>query len=148
LIKFFEEVGFSIAKVFKLKQREHNNLQPRKNFDTTDETMITYHDKDFNIISANKAAKEMLGLPSLIGSEVKCYKYYHGKDSPPKQCPSCKCLLSGEPVFFKFFEPHLHKYIQIRAFPQFDENNEYQGIFHFVRDITHEYILSNNNCCE
>ncbi len=146
LIGFFEEVGSSIAKVFKLKQREDNNLQPRKNFDTIGETVITYHDKDFNIISANTAAKEMLGLPSLIGTEVKCYKYYHGKDSPPKQCPSCKCSLSGEPVFFEIFEPHLHKYIQIRVFPQFDENNEFKGLIHFVRDITHECILSDNNC--
>jgi len=84
----------------------------------------------------------MLGLPSLIGKEVKCYTYYHGKASPPKQCPSCKCLLSGEPVFFEMYEPHLNKCIQIRAFPQFDENNEYKGLIHFVRDITHEGLLS------
>ena len=144
LISFFEEVGSSIAKAIESRQIEDDNLQPKKNFDTTYETMITYHDKDFNIISANKAAKEILGLPSLMGAEEKCYKYYHGKDSPPKQCPSCKCLLSGEPVFYEFFEPHLHKYIQIRAFPQFDENNEYKGMFHFVRNITHECILSEN----
>ena len=141
-IRFFEEVGSSIAKVFKLKQREDNNLQPRKNFDTIGKTIITCHDKDSNIISANKAAKEMLGLPSLIGTEVKCYKYYHGKDSPPKQCPSCKCLLSEKPVFFEIYEPHLRKFIEIRVFPQFDENNEFKGLIHFVRDITHKDILS------
>jgi hypothetical protein len=55
-------------------------------------------------------------------------------------------LLSDEPVFFEIFEPHLHKYIQIRAFPQFDDNNELEGLIHFVRDITHERILSNNRC--
>jgi GAF domain-containing protein len=148
LIRFFEEVGSSLAEVFRLKQREDNNLQPEKNFDTIGETMITYHDKDFNIISANKAAKEMLGLPSLIGTELKCYKYYHGKDSPPEQCPSCKCLLSGEPVFFEIYEPHLHKCIQIRAFPQFYDNNEYKGLIHFVRDITHESGLSDNKNCK
>jgi hypothetical protein len=53
-------------------------------------------------------------------------------------------LLNEEPVFIEYYEPHLQKYIQIRAFPQFDENNEYKGIFHFVRDITHECILSEN----
>ena len=144
LIRFFEDVGAILAKVFILKQREDHSLQPEKNFDAAGETIITYHDRDFNIISANKAAKEVLGLPSLIGTEAKCYKYYHGKDSPPEQCPSCKCLLSGEPVFFEIYEPHLHKCIQIRAFPQFDENNEYKGMIHFVRDITHESALSDN----
>jgi GAF domain-containing protein len=148
LIKFFEEIGSSLAKVIGLKQRKDNNLQPKKNLHTTGETIITYHDKNLNIISANKAAKELLGLPSLIGTEVKCYEYYHGKNSPPKQCPSCKCLLSREPVFFEIFEPHLNKCIQIRAFPHFDEKNEFQGLIHFVRDITHECILSDNNCCE
>ena len=138
LIRFFEGVGPSLAKVFGLKQREDNNLKTKKNIDTIGDTIITYHDKDFNIISANKVAKEILGLPSLIGTEVKCYKYYHGINSPPKQCPSCKCLLSKEPVFFEIYEPHLNKYLQIRAFPQFDENNEFKGLIHFVRDITHE----------
>jgi len=121
---------------------------PKKNIKASYESVITFHDKDFNITSANKAAKEMLGLPSLIGNEVKCYKYYHGKDSPPKQCPSFTCLLSGKPVFFEIFEPHLNKCIQIRAFPQFDKNNEFKGLFHFVRDITHECTLSDNHCCE
>ena len=120
----------------------------KKNIKVSYESIITFHDKDFNIISANKVAKEMLGLPSLIGNEVKCYKYYHGKDSPPKQCPSFTCLLSGKPVFFEIFEPHLNKCIQIRAFPQFDKNNEFKGLFHFVRDITHECTLSDNHCCE
>ena len=41
LIKFFEEIGSSLAKVFGLKQREDNNLQPKKHFDTTGETIIT-----------------------------------------------------------------------------------------------------------
>jgi len=141
-IKFFEVVASSIAKVFKLRQRKDNNLEPRKNLDTVGKTMITCHDKDFNIISANKAAKEMLGLPSLIGTEAKCYQYYHGKNSPPEQCPSCKCLLSEEPVSFEIYEPHLHKFIQIKAFPQFDDNNEFKGLIHFVRCITNQEILS------
>jgi hypothetical protein len=146
LIRFFEEVGSSVARVIELKEREGNNLQPKENFNTVAETIITYHDKDLNIISANKAAKEMFGLPSLIGNEVKCYKYYHGTDSPPKQCPSCNCLLTREPTFFEIYEPHLKKCLQIRVFPHFDENNEFKGLIHFVRDITHESSLSDNNC--
>ena len=106
------------------------------------EIIITYHDKDFNIISANKAAKEMLGLPSILGTGVKCYKYYHGKDASPKQCPSSKCLLSEEAVSFEINEPHLNKILHIKVFPQFDEKFEFKGLIHFVRDITHEVTLS------
>jgi PAS domain-containing protein len=129
-------------------QREDDHLQHMNTFDIMGETMITFHDKDFNIITANKTAREILGLPSLIGTGIKCYKYFHGTDSPPEQCPSCKCLLSGEPVFFEIFEPHLNKCIQIRTFPQFDENNAFMGLIHFVRDITHESEFLDKNYCQ
>ena len=131
----------------KEQQRESNTVHFENNFDTHEEIIMTYHDKDFNIIFANKAAKELLCLPSLNDNEVKCYKYYHGKDSPPEQCASCKCLLTGEPIIFETYEPHLHKRIQIRAFPHFDEKNEFRGLIHFIRDITHESILSVSKYC-
>jgi len=137
LISFFERIGSSIAAALKLKKKEANI--PRRNANIIHETMITFHDANFNIISANEAAKKILGLPPLDGAEIKCYKYYHGRDYPPKKCPSCKCLLSKEPVFFEYFEPHLNKNIEIRAFPQFDDNDKFSGLIHFVRDISDDH---------
>jgi len=145
LIGFFERIGSSIAIALELKQKE-DNILARKNANVIDETIITVHDANFNIISANETAKKILGLPPLDGANIKCYKYYHGRDYPPKKCPSCKCLLSREPVFFEFFEPHLNKRIEIRAFPQFDENDKFIGLIHFVRDTTDESVLS-DKCC-
>lgn len=99
--------------------------------------MVTVHDKDYNIILANKAAEEILGLPLFEKTgERKCFKYYHGKDAPPDRCPSCKCLETGESAIFEFFEPHLNKFLEIRAIPRFDINNELIGLIHIVRDIT------------
>ena len=147
LISFFEGVGSSIGIALNLKQTEDNILQSKQDFYTIDETIITFHDKNFNIIRANKTAQKILGLPPLDGKEIKCYKYYHGKDCPPKKCPSCKCLLTREPVIFEIFEPHLNKCIEIRAFPQFDKNDEFIGMIHFVRDTTDKRILS-DKCCE
>jgi hypothetical protein len=145
LIGFFERIGSSIAIALELKQKE-DNILAKKNANVIDETIITVHDANFNIISANETAKKILGLPPLDGANIKCYKYYHGRDYPPKKCPSCKCLLSREPVFFEFFEPHLNKRIEIRAFPQFDENDKFIGLIHFVRDTTDESVLS-DKCC-
>jgi hypothetical protein len=42
--------------------------------------IITIHDSDFNIVSANEEAKNILKLPPLDISDAKCYEYYHGKD--------------------------------------------------------------------
>ena len=98
--------------------------------------MITIHDKDFNIIHANKAAEKMLGLPITKTKVAKCYKHYHGESVPPQGCPSCTCIKTGKSVAFEKFEPHLNKFLEIRAMPQFDDKNELIGVIHIVRDIT------------
>ncbi len=97
--------------------------------------MITIHDRDFNILSANNAAKNILGLPSLDGTKIKCFTYYHGSDSVPDGCPSCKCIKTGKPAVFEMFEPHLNRFIEIRAIPRFNDN-KLIGLTHIVRDIT------------
>jgi two-component system response regulator HydG len=98
--------------------------------------MITLHDKDYNIIHANKAAEKILGLPFLRSKTAKCYQHYHGENSPPRGCPSCECLKTEKPVAFETYEPHLNKYLEIRAMPQFDAKNQLIGVIHIVRDIT------------
>ncbi len=113
-------------------------LQSKQDWENTFNTitdMITIHDKDFNIVRANKAAEKILGLPVLM-SETKCHKYYHGKDSPLEICPSCNCLTTGEPVSFEIFEPYLNMFLEIRAIPRFDSNNKLAGLIHVVRDIS------------
>lgn len=99
--------------------------------------VITIHDKDFNIIYANKEAKRMLALPILeISKEIKCYNYYHGTICPPKGCPSCDCVITGTPAVFELFEPHLKKHIEIRAIPRYDSEKQIIGVIHILRDIT------------
>ncbi len=100
--------------------------------------IITIHDKDFNIISANKAAEKMLKLPGSEINRVKCHKYYHGTDGPPEGCPSLKCLITGRPAVFELFEPYLNMFLEIRAFPMFDSDSRFTGITHIARDITED----------
>jgi diguanylate cyclase (GGDEF)-like protein/PAS domain S-box-containing protein len=104
------------------------------------EDAITIHDSDFNVIRANKAAIKMFGLPfrKVIGH--KCFEMYHGTDHPPSNCPSCAALKEGDSCFSEFFEPNLDKFIEIRAIPRFDKNDNTPGIIgivHVMRDITH-----------
>jgi PAS domain-containing protein len=79
------------------KGKKHASLQKdnRENIINRISDLITIHDRDFNIIYANEAARIILGLPSLNGKKLKCYKYYHGEDHPPKECPSCNCIKTG-----------------------------------------------------
>ncbi|MBI5205821.1 MAG: PAS domain S-box protein [Nitrospirae bacterium] len=99
--------------------------------------MVTVHDKDWNIIRANKAAEKILDLLFLEKTtDTKCFKYYHGTEKPPEGCPSCGCLKNGKPALFEIFEPHLNMFIEIRAIPRFDSDNNLIGLIHVVRDIT------------
>lgn len=97
---------------------------------------ITIHDKDFNILLANKAAEKLLCLPFYEILNQKCYKSYHGVVQPPVRCPSCHTLKTGKPSTTEIFEPKLKKYLEIKALPRFDTDNQIIGIVHIVRDFT------------
>ncbi len=113
----------------------HAKKELEETFDIINEA-ITIHDKDFNIIRANRAAEKMLGLLFHKILSQKCYKSYHGTDCPPEICPSCQTLKTGEPCVSEIFEPYLDKYLEIKALPRFDSDNQLIGLVHVVRDIT------------
>jgi PAS domain S-box-containing protein len=118
---------------------EEQVLQSKQDWEDTFNTitdMITVHDKDFNIILANKAAEQILGLPVPGAPPAKCYEKYHGTDRPPADCASCRSLKTGAPTNVEVFEPHLNKFIEIQAIPRFDSRNDLVGLIHVVRDIT------------
>lgn len=98
--------------------------------------MITIHDRDFNIIRANNAAKGFLKMPALSDSALKCYEYFHKSKNNSERCPSLECLTDGKPITFDKFDPDLNKHYEIRAIPKFDGSNNVIGMIHVVRDIT------------
>lgn len=126
--------------VINLKKAEESMLQVKHDWEDTFNTitdMVTIHDKDYNIIRANKSAHEMLKLPDLCNVlNKKCYSFYHGTDQPLKGCPSCNSQKTGLPCNSEIFEPYLDMFLEIRAIPRLDKNNNIIGLIHVVRDIT------------
>jgi len=122
------------------KQVEEAIIQSKKDWENTFDSitdMVTIHDQDYNIILANKAGKAMLKLPEIEKHlKLKCYSFYHGASEPPAGCPSCDCMKSGLRGVFELFEPYLNLYLEIRAIPRFDSNNQQAGMIHIVRDIS------------
>ncbi len=115
-------------------------LQSKQDWEDTFNTipdMITIHDKDYNIIHANQAAKSNLKLPFLNPNKMnKCYMYYHGTEYAPEGCPSCDCYKTQMPATFELYEAHLDKYIEIRSIPRINNDNELVGLIHIARDIS------------
>lgn len=122
------------AEIYRVKQ------DWEETFDTITD-MITIHDRDFNIVRSNKASEEIRRLSLLETGREKCFRYYHATGRPPEECPSCRCVKEGLPGILEMFEPHLNKFLEIRAVPRFDADNNIIGLIHIVRDITEQKKL-------
>ncbi|UCE71355.1 MAG: PAS domain-containing protein [Nitrospiraceae bacterium] len=133
-------VQFALHENSKRKKMEEVIFQAKQDWEETFHTitdMVTIHDRDFNIVYANKAAEKILNLPAVANTPgVKCFRHYHGTAAPPEGCPSCNCLKTGKPANFEIFEPHLNMYVEIRSMPRFDKENNLIGLIHIGRDIS------------
>lgn len=144
----FNQMSDSLEqKNFLLKEMEDKLRQSEQEwFDTfnaiTD--MITLHDNDFNILKANAAAQEVLGLPPPWDTQIKCYHSYHGQQAPPDTCYSCQCLKAGKTGSYDIFEPHLGKLMEVRAIPRFNADGQTIGVLHISRDISERKRLEEN----
>lgn len=145
------DLSFALEFMEKEKLRraaEKIALEAKQDWEDTFDTitdMITVHDKDFNIIRANKAAEKILNIPALTMTRAKCFFYYHGAECPPSDCPSCQSLVTGKPSLVEFFEPHLNTFLEICAIPRHDIHDNIIGLIHIVRDITARKQLEEKN---
>jgi two-component sensor histidine kinase len=80
-----------------VKEIEKSKKELEKVFDELP-IPISIHDKDYNIIRANSAMKQMLNASycDIIGK--KCYKILHETGCPPKNCPLSRAKKYGEAV--------------------------------------------------
>ncbi|MBC8412471.1 PAS domain-containing protein, partial [bacterium] len=133
-------VLLTITDITERKKMRELILQSKQDWEDTFNTipdMVTIHDKDYNIIQANNAAREALKLPKVdFGVNNKCFKFYHGTEQAPSGCPSCNCYNTAKPATFELYEPYLKKFVEIRSIPRLSSNNEVIGLIHIVRDIS------------
>jgi PAS domain S-box-containing protein len=107
----------------------------RTTFDSATDA-ISIHDKDSNLIRANKAFSDILGRPveELIGE--KCYWAFHSADKPVSNCPHVETCCTNKPAKLELFEPHLNRYFEVTTSPIFDEQGQIRASVHIARDIT------------
>lgn len=117
-----------------------NKKEWEETFDSINDA-ITVHDREFNLLCANKAAEKMVGLLSAGLSGKKCYQLFHGAESPPEDCACYRLFKSGTACTIEKFEPALNRYIEIKALPFVDQNAQIIKVVHVVRDITDRKLM-------
>ncbi len=98
--------------------------------------MISIHDKDYNIVKANRAVCERLGLADDDVTGKKCYEIFHGTDEPWDNCPLTKVKESLKPAVSEIEDPHMGGVFLISAFPRFNDADELTGVIQIARDIS------------
>lgn len=139
-IVFLETLADSLAISLAHRQSEEALLQAKENWESTFDAhtdMITIHDKDFNVLRANKAARKILGMEKPEGMQLaKCFHYCHATEQPISECPAQISFRTGEPATACIFEPHLSAHVEIRTMARFGPDGRVLGVIHIVRDIT------------
>jgi PAS domain S-box-containing protein len=101
--------------------------------------MISIHDKDFNVIRANKAFSGFLGLSPREVINKKCFHLmHHGALSPIAGCPHQRTLREKMPVTEEVFDEKTRKTFRIATYPYYSPAGEIIGSIHIARDITGE----------
>ena len=97
--------------------------------------LLVFQDNENNIIWANKAAGDSVGMPvdDLYG--LKCYKVWHNREIPCEICPVNRAVKTKKSEIDDVVSPDGKEWI-IKGFPILDENNTLIGITEIARDIS------------
>jgi len=101
--------------------------------------MISIHDRDFNVIKANKAFSAFLGLSPQEVINKKCFDLmHHGAAAPIAGCPHHQTLREKTPVTEEVLDEKTGKTFRIATYPYYSPTGEITGSIHIARDITEE----------
>ena len=97
--------------------------------------LVTYMDKDLEIVWANNAAGESVGFDpnELIGQH--CYEVWHQRNESCEECPVLKAIETGEFQLGELTTPDGRKWL-VRGTPVKNENGEVVGVVESTLNIT------------
>jgi PAS domain S-box-containing protein len=101
--------------------------------------MISIHDKDYNVIRANKAFSKSVGMSPREVINRKCYDLlHHGASSPVSGCPHVETMKNKVHVSEEVFDEITNKTYYVSTYPYFSPDGEFIGSIHISRDITED----------
>ena len=97
--------------------------------------MLTYYDKDLNIIWANKASRTYRNIGNRKIEGFKCYEVFENRNTLCPKCPVVKSLKTKqlEESEIKTMDD---RFFKMRSYPVINAKNEIEGVVEFTIDIT------------
>ena len=135
LIDNVEKTSRQIVEQFKELDRSQKEWQ--LTFDSITD-LVSIHDRDYNIIRANKSLVEHFGRSSgdIVGK--KCYDIFHDTCSPVVNCPHRISMVEDRVATEEVRDPKTGKLFRVSTFPYHSLEGAYIGSIHIARDISEE----------
>jgi len=100
--------------------------------------MISILDDQHNIVRANKAMANHVGLSFAEIIRSKCYKTIHCEEEPPTYCPHVKLLEDRKAHSIELYDDRTKRHLAITVSPLADNQGSFFGSVHIARDITEQ----------
>ena len=98
--------------------------------------LITIINEKHEIIRANKAVSDKLGVPVEQLIHSKCFCHFHGTDVPIANCPHEKLLEDHQQHSTIIFDEQTGSYLNVVVTPLYEKDGTFIGSVHVARDIT------------
>ena len=141
-VKLLESIAVRTAPILQARLRRDREERERKRaeavlirvFDTIPD-LFSIIDRDFRVVLSN-----WHGGYGYVPEEVRkgnpfCHKVYYGYDEPCDDCHVREIFATGKPVLRQKFNPKIG-YVEIHAYPIFDERGNVEMVTEQIRDIT------------
>lgn len=121
----------------KREQRQLTRIKDdwERTFDAVPD-LITILDKEQRIIRANKSTLDKLAVNAEELHFEQCFKFFHGSDKPPENCPHIRLLQDGRAHTVEITEERLGGVYNVSVSPLYNGDNDLIGAVHVARDIT------------
>lgn len=128
-----------VRDITRLKKGEKEIIQAKEEWERTFDALpdlIAIIDKNYQIIRANKAMANKLGVHPDDVAGLTCYQAVHGINSPLNTCPHTKLLKNGCENSVEIHEDKLNGDYLVSVSPLHDQDGKLMGSVHVAHDIT------------
>jgi len=133
-----ESIG-TVHDITERKQAEEKIRRASEDWERTFNSvsdLIAILDDQFQIVRANKAMADKLGITPTEAVGATCYECIHGQDEPLLNCPHKQLLADGKEHRTEVFEERLGGDFLVSVTPLFDSTGQLFGSVHIAHDIT------------